>query len=293
MEHKQRTFDGGWQPDADAAGAAPNVLLRCDNLTLDELGVLALRPGSSKINPGAPLSNTDVHSLFTVNRDGTKIRYAAAGSEVYRNAVTGLGLTMAGSGDVAFASHMGQTLFARSTSKYKDDGTTVRNWGIAMTGTAPEIDSAIDVDGKEYASWDEAETAEHVVVEDDGEGPAYDEGQNGDATGAIQLFASEIGRIVVDRTFTVPQDTTTLDNGEPSTDDDSISFWMYTSNPNPVKKTTLLIDVNGGTFSQDFYSKEWPGAGVAGSDGSVTNPGTPGEFDPVPGDPGPGEPPLL
>lgn len=292
MEQKQRTFSGGWQPDADQAGASADVLLRCDNLTLDELGVLSLRQGSEKINLGAPLNGTDVHSLFTVNRDGTKIRYAGANNDVYRNATTGLGLTMGGDGDVSFASHMGQTLFARGNTKYKDDGTTVRNWGIEMTGTAPEIDSAIDVDGKEYASWDEAETAEHVVQEDDGDGPDYDEGQDEVETGAIKLFASEAGRIIVDRTFSVPQNTDTLDNGEDSTDDDSISFWMYTSNPNPVKKVTLLIDVNGGTFSKDFYSKEWPGAGTAGADGSVSNPGPAGGF-PLPGEDGPGEPPLL
>lgn len=289
MEMVRRTFARGWCPDFDSANAPADAALRMDNLIQDEEGALTNRKGSTKINPGAPLSSTDVHSLFTVERNSTRIRYAGAGDSVFRNAVTPLGVTMDGSGDVAFGSHMGQTLFARGSTKYKDDGTTVRNWGIAMTGGVPTIDGAIDVDGKEYASWDLAETAEHVVIEDGGDGLDYDEGHDEVADGAVKLFPSESGRIVVDRTFSTPQNTETLDNGEPSTDDDSISVWMYTSNPNPVKKTTLLIDVNGGTFSKDFYLKEWPGAGSPGPDGSVANPGGP---PPSPEDPG-GEPPLL
>lgn len=288
MELKRRTFDLGWMPDVDAVNAPPNALLRADNLILDELGVLALRQGVTKLNSVAT-TELDIHSLFTVNRDGVKIRYGAADDKVYRNAVTPLGITMAGSGDVAFGSHMGQTFIARSTSKFKDDGSATRNWGIAMTGGAPVITGPIATDTKEYASWDAAETAEHELLEGEG-GLAYDEDHEGVADGAISLTpATATGRLVVTRTFSVDQDVTFLDGGREATDDDNFKFWMYVSNPDVIQKIIMSIDVNGGTFTKDWYIKEWAGAGASGADQSVANPG--GGTDP--GDPGIGEPPLL
>lgn len=289
----RRTFELGWVPDADSVNAPANVLLRADNLQLDELGVLSLRLGCTKVN-GTALTEIDVHSLFTVVRNGTKIRYAGAGDKIYRNAVTPLGVTMAGSEDVAFGSYQGQTFIARSTSKYKDDGTTVRNWGIEMTGGIPEVSGAIPSETKEFASWDESETAEHEVEEDGGDGLAYDESHDEVAAGAIKLSPAGTGRIVVKRTFTAPQDVSVLDGGREASDDDVIRFWMYASNPSVILKTVLQIDVNGGGFNLDTYIKEWPGEGSAGPDGSVSNPGTPGTGGDIPpGDPGPGETPIL
>ena len=49
-QYERRDFSLGWQPDADAINAPPNAMLRMDNTTLDEFGVIALRPGSAKIN---------------------------------------------------------------------------------------------------------------------------------------------------------------------------------------------------------------------------------------------------
>ncbi len=50
---------------------------------------------------------------------------------------------------------------------------------------------------------------------------------------------------------------------------------MFADNPNAVIKTALQIDVNGGLFSLDWFSKEWLGEGIAGPDSSVTDPGAP------------------
>lgn len=289
MELKRRTFELGWTPDFDSINAPPNALLRADNLELDEKGALVLRQGVTKLN-GTALSETDVHSLFTVVRDGVKIRYGAADDQVYRNAVTPIGVTMAGDGDVPFGSHMGQTFFARSTSKYKDDGSTVRNWGIAMTGGAPDAIAPIATDTKEYASWDAAETAEHVIEENDGGGLAYTEDHEGVADGALILTPDDsTGRLTFRRTFTVDQDVTLLDSGREAHDDDIFKFWFQCSNPSAVKKVIMAIDVNGGEFNKDYYLKEWAGEGSSGVDGSVANPG--GGSDP--GDPGIGEAPVI
>ncbi len=51
--YKRQSFDAGWRPDNDAFNAPANAVLRMDNLTLDELGILSLRPGSAKISQTA------------------------------------------------------------------------------------------------------------------------------------------------------------------------------------------------------------------------------------------------
>lgn len=294
MEHSQRTFDLGWMPDADAINAPPNALLRADNLTLDELGIVSLRQGATKVNAGLPLSELDIHSLFTIFRNGSRVRYAGAGNKVFRQSTLDIGVTMTGSGDISFGSNLGQVFFARGTSKYKDDGTTVRNWGISMTGGAPSVSGPIVSDTKEYASWDATETATHTVDEDNGAGLVYAEDHlevpDGAFTGQPEIGS---GRLVITRNFGAPFDYTVLDGGRDASDEDVIKFWMFVSNPNVVEKTTLQIDVNGGTFTLDYFIKEWPGVGAPGTDATVANPGVPPGYDPGPGGQGPGEPPLL
>lgn len=294
MDLVRREFGVGWAPDCDAINAPPDALLRMDNLTLDELGVLSLRQGSSQVNVGFPLSELDVHSLFTIFRAGTRIRYAGAGASVFRQAVTPLGVTMGGTGDTSFGSHLGQVLFARGNTKYKDDGTTVRNWGIAMTGAAPVVDGPVVSDSKEFASWDAAETATHTLHEDNAIGLAYGDDRLATPNGAVSLYPEVgSGRLRISRALPGPTDFSLLDGGREATDDDIIKFWMYVSNPSVVEKVTLQVDFNGGGFISDYVIKEWPGAGSSGADGTVANPGVPGGTNPGPGENGPGEPPLI
>jgi hypothetical protein len=289
-EHAQRTFARGWMPDADAVNAPADALLRADNLILDELGVLALRQGSAKINIDvAP--QLDVHSLFTIIRNGTRLQYAAGGGEIYRNGnVNILGGTMAGTGDVSFGSYLGQTFFARSTSKFKDDGTTVRNWGIAMTGGIPTVTDPIEADFREFATWDIEETADHAIEEDDGAGLAYDDGHDGDPEGAVVIIPStSSGRAIVTRTFPLPEDFSTHEGGREMTLEDILTVYMFSQSPNLVRNIILQIDVNDGTFQTDVYRKEWPGAGSLGTDRTVEGGGGAGEII----DPGPDEPILI
>lgn len=292
MSLNRREFNLGWTPDVDAANAPAEALLRMDNLTLDELGVISVRKGSAKINPGAPLSELDVHSLFTIFRNGVRIRYAGAGNKVFRQATTPLGVTFDGTGDISFSSHLGQVFFARGSAKYKDDGTTVRNWGIAMTGGAPQIVGAVASDTKSFATWDASEGASHTIEEGEVTTPVYEDGFDGAASSSIEgQPLVESNRFVVKRVLPGPTDFTTLSGGGAASDDDIIKMWMYVSNPDVVVKVSLMIDCNGGTFAKDTYLKEWSGAGAAGADGTVANPGVPGV--PGPGEIGSGEPPLV
>lgn len=273
-ELAKRTYEIGWSPDVDAVNAPPGALLRGDNLIHDELGVLALRQGVTKIN-GVAFSDIDVHSLFTVVRSGSRYRYAGAGAKVYRNS-SDVGVTFDGSGDIQFGSHMGQTLIARGTTKKKDDGTEVRNWGIAMTGGTPLVTAKVDGDHVDFATWSETETSEHEVEEDDGNGPDYNQDQDGIDNEAIQLGTSgDTGRAIVKRNLPATLDATILSGGREATDDDYISLFFFADNPQAIIKVTLQIDVNGGGFSLDYYSKDWLGEGVEGPDGGVVNPGAP------------------
>ena len=290
-ELAKRTYEKGWCPDQDAINAAPGTLLRADNLTLDELGVISLRQGSAAI--GAALADLDAHSLFTVVRSGTRYRYTGAGDAVYRNAAS-IASSLDGSGDIHFGSYLGQTFFARGESKSKDDGTTVRNWGIEMTGGQPEAISVVTGDQKVFASWSEDETAEHDVDEDDGNGPDYNQDQDGIDNEAVQLGTNpDSGRAIITQVFPAPLDFTILDSSREASDDDYISFFMFSDNPGAVIKTTLQIDINGGLFSLDWYWKEWLGQGVAGPDGGVVQPGAPVGVETGPVEEGPVEPPMI
>ena len=291
MDYAYRTFTRGWTPDADAINANPDALLRADNLTLDELGALTLRQGMTALNPGAPLVDVDINSLFSVIIDGVKVRYAGAGNNVYRNATTPLGPTFDGSGDVAFGSHLGRVVMARGTTKKKHDGTSVSNWGIEMTGGVATA-TPLSTDLTMYASFDSSESAEYTLDESNGDAATYTDGYEGSADGALVAFPNvETGRLVVTRLFATDQDFTTMDDGWVADDDDIINLFVWVSNPNVVIKTVMQIDVNGGEFNKDFYLKEWAGAGRSGADGSVSNPGEVPGTGPV--DDPPGEVPLV
>lgn len=291
MDHQERTYEQGWVPDADEVNCPPNALLRMDNLILDELGVLALRRGSTKINTTA-LADVDIHSLFTVVRSGTRLRYVGASNAVYRNG-TSIASGVNGSNDIYFGSHMGQTLIARGTTKLKDDGTTVRNLGIAMTGGAPTINAALAARSKQVTNWDISETANHFIDEDDGTGLSYNQDHDGTANGALVLRPSNTTlRGMARRAFGADQDFANYTGPVAGADSDLFSTWIFIENSAVAVKVKMLLDVNDGSFQLDYYFKEWQVGGTAVSSVPATNPGG---SDPAPNDPGsdPSNPPLI
>src|SRR3990172_7141021 len=208
-------------PDADPTGAPADALLRGDNLVLDELGTLALRSGSAKINAAA-YADLDIHSLATFVLNGTRYRMAGAGNSVYANGVA-VETSLAGSGgDIAFGSHLGQMFFARSSSKKKYDGSTVRNWGIAMTGGAPTV-AALASDSKVFASCDSSESPAFTAIEGTITG-TYPTGQDGTANGALEVTPASTGRATVTKVFSSDQDFTTYAGAQIGVDEDIIEF---------------------------------------------------------------------
>lgn len=241
----RRDFSRGWFPSADSVNCPKNALLRADNCVLDELGILSVRPGSAKINSSV-LASTDVHSLFTVYLSGARYRMAGVTDDIYSNGAS-LGQTMAGSGDVAFGSGMGQILFARSTSKKKYDGSTVRNWGIAQPNAAPTV-AAVAADSKTFSLCVTADYANWTQTE----------GTKADQTTYIQVTPATVtGRGTITKVFASPTDFTVYDAFQVATDDDLLDFYFLVTEPQLLQFLRVQIDVNGGDFSEDYYYYDW------------------------------------
>mgnify|MGYP003393011635 CR=1 FL=1 len=248
------SFAKGWVPDADPANGPADGLLRADNGILDELGVLAVRPGSAKINSVA-LADTDIHSLFTGYLSGTRYRMAGAANAVYANG-TSISSGVAGSGDIAFGSHLGQILFARSTTKKKYDGTTVRNLGIAMTGGALTA-AALAADSDTFATFASGET----TWTDNFGTSANATGYDGTANAAKAVTVNTTNGIgMISKRFASDQDFSTYSGGATGMDDDTISFYVNITDPLTLHRLVLLIDVNSASanvFQDDYYFHTW------------------------------------
>lgn len=245
-------FARGWCPDADVVNGPVDALLRMDNLTLDELGTLGLRLGSTVAQT---LPDLDVHSLFTMVLAGTRRRFAGAGSTVYLNG-SGLVSNLPGAGDIAFGAHQGQVLFARSTLKYKHDGTALRQWGIAMTGGAPTV-VAVAPDKKTFATCATGESPAFTISEDDGTGATFTTGEDGTANGSIVIHpATATGRATLSRRYAAATDFTVYDGGTVGQDSDLITLFVYVTEPANLLAIDLMVDVNKDStnpFQDDYY----------------------------------------
>ena len=248
---QRQSFAKGWAPDVDAVNGPDDALLRMDNLTLDELGAVAVRRGSAKIT-NSPLADLDVHSLFTGVLNGTRYRLAGAGNAVYANGAS-LSAGLTGSGDIQFGSHLGQLLFARGTTTKKYDGTTVRRWGLPQTGAAPTVVAA-SADTKTFATCNIAEAPAFTYGEDDGTGPAFADGVDGTANGAILLNTSPTtSRGSITRLLAAPTDFTVYDAGAVGTDTDLLQVYIWLAEPTHLLSLRVMVDVNGGDFITDYY----------------------------------------
>lgn len=249
-------FPHGWVPDADAVDAPPGSLLRADNMILDEEDILSCRLGSSKIN-GSPFADTDIHSLHTQSLNGVRYRMAGAGAKVYANG-SALSPTFANSGDIQFGTHMGQIFMARSTSRHKYDGTTVRNWGILMTGAA-----AAGV----VPSAGGSNNTDVFISGDSGESPAiaaevgsvgFTDDRGGSANSALDVTPDANGQAIITKTFAGDTDFTVLGSSNiPATDDSVVSLWAYFPDPSKIFQISLQISINGATIWSDVYATIW------------------------------------
>ena len=145
----------GWTPNSDEFSGNPQGLLRADNLTHDEDGILSLIRGTKKISSG-PFGNL-ITELFSVTMnlatasaglipDNAKIRYAAlnGGTQVIRNyggtfneTIFDLGIVASGGSNqgVAFGFAFGHVFILSGTQKFKDNGIVQSPLGIPQANT--------------------------------------------------------------------------------------------------------------------------------------------------------------
>ena len=210
-------------------------------------------------------SDSDVHSLYTATINGSRYRMAGAADSVYANSSL-IWAGSAGSGDIAFGSHQGQILFARSTTKKKYDGSTVRNWGIAAPANTATL-TALSSDSKVFATCASAESPGFTGNEGT-VGFAADKA--GTASAALSLTPdSSTARATATLTYGAATDFTAYTGGDTGTDDDLVEFDLFITEPQYLDKFVVMFDVNDGTFEIDYYAYEF----VAGesTDVQLTN----------------------
>lgn len=243
------SFARGWMPDVDAVQAPPDALLRADNLVLDELGTLALRPGSTLLGT----VGTDVHSLWTGYLGTTRYRMVGSAAAVYANG-SSIATSVAGSDDISFGTQLGQIVFARSTTKKKYDGTTVRNWGVTTPAGTPTI-AAIASPSLTFATCNNGEVPGFAAIEGT---LAQADGQDGTALGSCEITPSATTRRgVIEKVFAAPTDFTAFSGPLVGTDHDLVRFYVYLTEPANLIDLTLMIDVNASStnrFQDDYYA---------------------------------------
>lgn len=141
----QRSFDAGWVPNDNAMSNRANGLLRMDNLDLDEDGAVRMAKGVQRVSP---LLAGSIRDLYSKVINDQKYRYAALENGTGVDVVRDIGeagtfdttvLSGTGSNVAAFNSALGQIFIAGGDTQVKDDGTTVRTWGIPAPTTAPTL----------------------------------------------------------------------------------------------------------------------------------------------------------
>lgn len=235
-----RDFSGGWKPSVDESNAPPNVLLRSDNLELQDKGILSLRRGYEVVTEGA---DTPIDTIAEIELDGDATILSKSGAAVYADG-EGLGVTV-DTGDIAIGAVDGHALISSGTTHHKYDGVTVRNWGIDTPLEAPNVDG-VALASKTIANFTQA-SAEFTAVEGT---RSYVTGQDGSANAATGLLpAVGTGRGEMSYAFGSARDLLNFSGGEGG-QFDTFEFWF--DNGDPTKFLDLEISFGLGSGSDPF-----------------------------------------
>lgn len=246
MPNAAGRFTGPWRPGADEFSADPGVLLRADNLSLDEEGIVSLRLGSKAISQADTSRVVDIFSTVL----GTRERIVTVDADqIIVDGVIVDGSTLEGGGDIALGAVRGHLLVANGSTKYKYDGTTLRNWGIEAPTDAPAVD-VVDVATLTMADFSSA-SAEFTASEGTkGNTTGYD----GVANAATTLTpAVGTGRGIMSHTYAA--EVNTLNLGGKGGDFDIFSFWL--NDPQPEKFTFLIIEFGLSEGSDPFLTDSY------------------------------------
>jgi hypothetical protein len=159
-----------WSPNANEFEQNPQILLRADNLTFEEDGVVKTTRGAAYISSGA--FGTAPNALYSQSLLGStvgsstptiKVRYVSSNGSVYRNYTgasptetdfSGALLTGGDSGYSAFGNAWGHTFVFSGTKKRADKGddSSWRDLGIAAA-TAPTVARTTPPSIDVFSTW--------------------------------------------------------------------------------------------------------------------------------------------
>lgn len=261
----QKTWRSGWRPGDDEMNrdpvtpysADPNGLLRMDNLFLDDDGAVTLCRGSGLVSTGAAVIN-----IYSKVIAGAKQRYRAHSTGTITRGLDGTGTTVISGGvnHAAFGNGFGQVFVASGSKTAKDDGTTIRNWGIAAPVNQVVIGvqqtPVLDVSGV-YANYTLIEGATLVL------GADYVQ-SNLDAT-TLRSICQLLQAI----------DTTAFAGGGVAQDTDGFKVSVRIGDASTILKTRvefLLTTPSGATNDvSDYFYFEWPNRDTTSYRGGINS----------------------
>lgn len=130
-----KDFSAGWCPSDDPINGRPNACISMKNLEINKNGALTLVGGTSSVQSGY---SGNAHTLYSRYINGTRYDYAACSDgSVYRN-----NTSIASGGDAtnaAFGTAFNFTLISSGNQRYKDNGSSLVNLGVAPPTIAPTI----------------------------------------------------------------------------------------------------------------------------------------------------------
>ena len=227
------------------------------NMTASRSGYIASRRGSSRIN-GTALPSS-VHSQGRIIINGTAYTYQGASTILYRafaSIATGLSgnpLTFREGGPELAV--LPQMIIFDSNARYKDDGTTTTNFGIAgplqAASAVPATATTKTIDLFEYATNGDIQTAwptTSATITTTTTDP-----KQGTYAGNLAVVASTTGYA----TRTVALNLDQFSAAGDSDDSDWIVIYLRVDQPTYVDEIRVMFDVDPATntFTHNFYWK--------------------------------------
>lgn len=246
MSHLTRErWPVGWIPSDDDVNGRKDGLLRMDNLTLDENGVLAIAKGTQKVN--ATEFTGFIHTLYSKYFNTTKWRFAGLGDgrvigSSDNFASTTEFITGSFAPRAAFATALGHVLIASGDKKVRFDGTNTFNIGLTRP-QAPLIESLL---GPVVVVADAADWNSTVLIEGDNLDTGVSEHAKFDT-------AETRGIIKVSRTV----NTLALDDNSVGTENDRFQAVVRIGDTDNLKKLRIEFIMDDLDTPTEYFFFEW------------------------------------
>lgn len=244
----------GWVPRVDDVNADPGILVRADNLLVDEKGALTLRPGSELAYSVSGQVNKIHSAILHPGGVSTQVDIVAAGVDIYHGntAIGQVGASPKGY-DVAIGADLWDAFIAGGSQKFRYDGETSHSWGLSRPPTAPTLNVSSPI-AATVSNCSSTEVS-GAFAANEGTG-SFAAGYDGTANAAFKIIPDAAsGRAVGTKAFATAQDFFTILT-YPGGDDDLIDFYIYMEQPEKIKTFEVIFAVGADTdpFQTDTYN---------------------------------------